>query len=386
MSFLNALASDGLSVGLRFYNARMNSRVNEAPTALPIGVSEEQECSAKTEDVKPKTLPVPKTPETPAEMAAGRAEAQAMLAADGSLGQLAASARSNEGVEGEDDPAADQAQGSGGGQAAPAAGAPGKSLTPEEEREVEQLKAREAQIKAEVNASVQEGVRGAASVQFTYTKGPDDNRYVSGIQGGQSGAGNPAASEARDSDNPRELNEEEQQRVEDMQQRDREVRMHEQAHVAAAAGLAGAPVYEYQTGPDGKRYAVGGHVDVRTSGSSNPDVALREAEAVKRAATAPADPSGPDRAAAAQASAQINQLKAEKANQSRTGDEETGKETKSSKLSSDDSGRNYEGFRSAEEVAGIFNGSGFSRQVAGAYAAAKFGSASMMPRSVLARA
>ncbi|MFQ5934609.1 MAG: putative metalloprotease CJM1_0395 family protein [Dehalococcoidia bacterium] len=40
--------------------------------------------------------------------------------------------------------------------------------------------------------------------------------------------------------------------------RDAQVRAHEQAHVAAAGGLAtGGPKFSFQRGPDGKLYAVG---------------------------------------------------------------------------------------------------------------------------------
>ena len=382
MSFLNALASDGLSVGLRFYNARMNNRVNEEPAVQSPAVAEESGCQAKVENVKPKLPPKPQ--ETAEEMAAGRAEAKARLAADGSLGQLAASQShgSEEAKANQAAPAADEAEGGQAAAPAPVSGG-GKQLTPEEEKEVEWLKAQEAQIKAEVAASVQKGVQGADSVQFSYTKGPDDNRYISGIQGGQSGAGNPAASVDENSGGARQLSAEERQQVEDMKQRDREVRTHEQAHMTAAAGLAGAPVYEYQTGPDGKRYAVGGHVDIRTSGSSDPEVALREAEAVKRAANAPADPSGPDQAAAARASAQINRIKAEKASQAMSNEDEA----KADDLADGYFGRAKEsGSRLAEDSPGIFNGSTFSRQVVGAYAAVKFGSASMTSRPVLAQA
>ena len=44
---------------------------------------------------------------------------------------------------------------------------------------------------------------------------------------------------------------------------DREERQHEQAHLSAAGGHArGGPSYQYETGPDGKRYAVGGEVSI----------------------------------------------------------------------------------------------------------------------------
>lgn len=295
MSFLNALASDGLSVGLRFYNARMNSRVNEIQAEPSVGALEEPGCRVKSEELRPESPKASVASATPEEMAAGRAEARAMLAAEGSLGLLAAS-------------------------------------RPPESAETES---------------------------------------------GQAGI---SAESGEDSANPRDLSEEEKQQVDDLQRRDREVRAHEQAHVAAAAGLAGAPVYEYKTGPDGKRYAVGGHVDVRTSGASDPEVALREAEAVKRAATAPASPSSADRAAAAQAAAQINQIKAEKT--AKSGDEQADDAAGSAGSSDEAAGQRPVG----EDPGGLLNGLAFSRQVVGAYAAVKLGVTSMAARPVLARA
>jgi hypothetical protein len=56
----------------------------------------------------------------------------------------------------------------------------------------------------------------------------------------------------------RELSEEEQEVVAELKKRDREVREHEQAHLASAGQYArGGAQFEYQTGPDGHRYAVG---------------------------------------------------------------------------------------------------------------------------------
>lgn len=44
------------------------------------------------------------------------------------------------------------------------------------------------------------------------------------------------------------------------------MRAHEQAHKTAAGGLAqGGATFEYQTGPDGKQYAVSGEVKIDTS-------------------------------------------------------------------------------------------------------------------------
>lgn len=84
---------------------------------------------------------------------------------------------------------------------------------------------------------------------------------------------------------------------------DREVRSHELAHKAAAGGLArGGASFKYATGPDGKRYAVGGHVNIDTSPVPNdPEATIRKAQAVRSAALAPAEPSPQDRSVAASA-------------------------------------------------------------------------------------
>lgn len=99
------------------------------------------------------------------------------------------------------------------------------------------------------------------------------------------------------------LSDDEKKQVRELHQRDREVKAHEAAHKASAGGNAkGAAGYEYQVGPDGKQYAVGGHVDIDMSPvQGNPEGTLQKARAVQRAATAPADPSGQDRAVAAAA-------------------------------------------------------------------------------------
>ncbi len=99
-----------------------------------------------------------------------------------------------------------------------------------------------------------------------------------------------------------ELTREEKVVLEKMRARDSTVRAHEEAHVAAAGGHAGMPTYDYQIGPDGKRYAIGGKVsiDTVTTGSSETDA--DKARAVRSAALAPGSPSPRDYAVAASAS------------------------------------------------------------------------------------
>ena len=90
--------------------------------------------------------------------------------------------------------------------------------------------------------------------------------------------------------------------IRDLAERDREVRAHEQAHQAVGGQYAGSASYEYQRGPDGKQYAVGGEVPIRLSSDpNNPEATLEQAETVRRAALAPAEPSSQDRRVAAQA-------------------------------------------------------------------------------------
>ncbi|MBT3605343.1 MAG: hypothetical protein HOE48_10305 [Candidatus Latescibacteria bacterium] len=99
-----------------------------------------------------------------------------------------------------------------------------------------------------------------------------------------------------------ELSEEEKKQVEELKRRDQEVRTHEHAHVAAGGQhVRGGISYEYQAGPDGKRYAVGGEVSIDTSAERDPEDTIRKAQTIRQAALAPAEPSGQDRKAAAAA-------------------------------------------------------------------------------------
>lgn len=109
-----------------------------------------------------------------------------------------------------------------------------------------------------------------------------------------------------------ELTEEERREVAKLQARDREVRAHEQAHLAAAGGMAvGGAHYEYEKGPDGKSYAVGGEVQITVKSGGTPEEQIRNAEQAARAALAPANPSAQDRAVAAEARAMASEARAE---------------------------------------------------------------------------
>ncbi len=100
--------------------------------------------------------------------------------------------------------------------------------------------------------------------------------------------------------------------IDKLKARDTEVRQHEQAHLAAAGGLAvSGAAYTYQRGPNGVDYAVGGEVHIDTSPGRTPEETITRARTIQAAALAPADPSGPDRAVAAQAQQLEQQARAE---------------------------------------------------------------------------
>jgi hypothetical protein len=107
--------------------------------------------------------------------------------------------------------------------------------------------------------------------------------------------------------------------VRELKQRDQKVRQHEMAHLTASGGLAqGGPNYTYQKGPDGQNYAIGGHVNIDISPGKTPTETLQKAQIIQAAATAPADPSGQDRAIAAKASQMAMSARMELAQQQAT--------------------------------------------------------------------
>lgn len=116
-----------------------------------------------------------------------------------------------------------------------------------------------------------------------------------------------------DSDEPNPQQEfAEQQQILELQARDREVRAHEQAHAAVGGPYAGTPQYTFETGPDGRRYAVEGEVQVDLSTvDGNPRATIAKLQQVYAAALAPANPSIQDTRVAAQAQQLIAQAQSE---------------------------------------------------------------------------
>ena len=142
------------------------------------------------------------------------------------------------------------------------------------------------------------------------------------------GAGQAQDDAAKDEDPDGDgLDQAEEKQVDKLKQRDQEVRAHEQAHARVGGAYAGAPSYTFQQGPDGKRYAIGGEVQIDTSKERTPEATIRKMQVVIRAATAPADPSSQDLKVAQQARAQISEAQAEvrqKKSEELSGDDDDG--------------------------------------------------------------
>ncbi|BED90572.1 hypothetical protein PspMM1_30400 [Pseudoalteromonas sp. MM1] len=104
----------------------------------------------------------------------------------------------------------------------------------------------------------------------------------------------------------------EQQQIKELKARDTEVRVHEQAHASVGGQYAGSPSYEYQRGPDGTNYAVGGEVQIDVSViPGDPQATIDKMQTVRAAALAPAEPSSADRAIAADATQKMAAAQAE---------------------------------------------------------------------------
>jgi len=108
------------------------------------------------------------------------------------------------------------------------------------------------------------------------------------------------------------LTDSQRQEVQQLQRIDAEVRRHEQAHASAGGIHAGSPTYQYQRGPDGRLYAVGGEVRINAGPvPGNPEATISKMRQVRRAALAPATPSSQDLRIAAAAQTEIAKAQAE---------------------------------------------------------------------------
>ncbi len=177
---------------------------------------------------------------------------------------------------------------------------------------------------ADVNGKSADGTEAAE-------KGGDNKGGINTEVAGN--AGNAGKAESSDragkgdkAANGGELSEEQQQQIDKLKARDAEVKAHEQAHKAVGGAHAGAISYSYQQGPDGKRYAVGGEVSIDVSKEKTPEATIAKMQQVKAAANAPANPSGQDRAVAAEATVLEGQARQELAKADSTETSNTGED------------------------------------------------------------
>ncbi len=142
---------------------------------------------------------------------------------------------------------------------------------------------------------------------------------------------------SKESTSSQKLSKEEQQEVQELKSRDQEVRAHEMAHIAAGGQyVRGGASFEYQTGPDGKRYAVGGEVSIDTSSvSGDPEATIQKMRVVRSAALAPAKPSSQDRSVAAQAAQKENKARQEMVKEQKEAMQESTEESSEKALGSD---------------------------------------------------
>ncbi|MBB1438883.1 hypothetical protein H5202_09385 [Shewanella sp. SG41-4] len=113
-------------------------------------------------------------------------------------------------------------------------------------------------------------------------------------------------------DKQQQIEQAETKQNEQLAQRDTEVKIHEQAHAAVGGSLAQSPSYQYEKGPDGRRYAVDGEVNIDVSTvDGDAQATLTKMQKVYAAAMAPVQPSMADIRVAAQALQNMNEAKKE---------------------------------------------------------------------------
>ncbi|PLX95946.1 MAG: catalase [Desulfuromonas sp.] len=174
---------------------------------------------------------------------------------------------------------------------------------------------RQASIAGQQQTSTAPPVEDPAAAQASDEDGStvaeEQGEAVEEMDEGQEAAESDGAAE-EGTPSSAQLSEEEQQQVQELSQRDREVQVHEAAHAAVGGTYTGSPSLTYETGPDGKRYAVSGEVNVDMGEvAGDPQATMEKADVIRAAALAPAQPSSQDRNVAAQASRMRAQAQAE---------------------------------------------------------------------------
>jgi hypothetical protein len=165
----------------------------------------------------------------------------------------------------------------------------------EKDRSKPQATAQYPQVQEQQQAKINEREAQQSREQQGEQQGKQDEQKGSQEQ---SGSDQPSARQKGQN----ELSESEQKKVDELSARDQEVRTHEAQHQAVGGQYASAASFDFERGPDGKQYAVGGEVSIDVSEiPDDPQATIAKMEQVQRAALAPAEPSSQDRQVAAQA-------------------------------------------------------------------------------------
>ncbi|WP_295509140.1 putative metalloprotease CJM1_0395 family protein [uncultured Pseudoalteromonas sp.] len=147
-------------------------------------------------------------------------------------------------------------------------------------------------------------------------------------QGSEQGDPEQSEQEQKKEQKVAEQEQQDAEQIKELKARDTEVRIHEQAHATVGGQYAGSPSYEYQRGPDGTNYAVGGEVQIDVAEiKGDPQATIEKMQTVRAAALAPQEPSSADRSIAADATQKLMAAQAELASQSADGDADSGKST-----------------------------------------------------------
>ncbi|QHE53957.1 putative metalloprotease CJM1_0395 family protein [Pontibacillus sp. HMF3514] len=119
------------------------------------------------------------------------------------------------------------------------------------------------------------------------------------------------------------LSPEQKRQISELKAVEQKVKAHEQAHRSVGGKFAGGISYDFQKGPDGQEYIIGGEVPVQMPKSEDPEETIQAMEQVRRAALSPANPSSQDMQVASKASQAILEAQSEmKSKENKNADEQ----------------------------------------------------------------
>ena len=156
---------------------------------------------------------------------------------------------------------------------------------------------------------------GESTTIYRFSMGPDGKKYISGARVITRSVDEDKTDGAVDERRTLSMDPAQAALLARMAAIERDVIAHEAAHKSVGGQFAGPVSYSYGTGPDGRRYITGGEVSISAPEGRTPEETIEIMEQVKRAALAPASPSGQDLQVAAAAAATQMRARAEMAKQ-----------------------------------------------------------------------